>query len=167
MENGSLLTPPKADKCWDSLLAPDHVECYQEFFLHVIVSAYQLTVAAQTPRPDYLVDAQTLANKIKAEHQAGRNYYQHAHGIMGGALVRLALAQGGLHRIGLKLSGGPVTKLIIQHATQGMIEIEVKGRQRAVIYMDVGTYQVIKHFSDNQQSPPITLQVNHDLDITL
>lgn len=149
------------------LPTPDNVEHYQEFFLNVIVSAYQLTVVTQTPRPDYLADAQALANKIQAEHQAGQAYYQHAHGILGGALVRLALAQGGLRRIGLDLTGGPVTKLSIHHATQGSVEIAIKGHQRAVVYMDEGAYQVIKHFSDNQQAAPITLQVDNDMDLAL
>jgi len=167
MENGVLPTPPIPSNCWGSHPAPDNVECYQEFFLGVIVSAYQLTLAAQAPRPDYLVDAQTLADKLKAEHQAGQDYYQHTHGILGSALVRLALAQGKLRRIGLNLSGGPVTKLSIQHANEEMIEIAVKGHQRVVIYMDVGAYQVIKHFSDSQQSVPIALQVDNDMDFAL
>lgn len=167
MENGALPTPPVPGKCWASHPAPDNVECYQEFFLNVIVSAYQLTVAVQAPRLDYLADAQTLANKIQTERQAGQAYYQHAHGILGGALVRLTLAQGGLRRIGLNLTGGPVTKLSIHHATQGSVEIETKGHQRAVVYMDEGAYQVIKHFSDNQQSLPIALQVDEDIDLAL
>lgn len=167
MENGILPTPPIPSKCWVSHPAPDNVECYQEFFLNVIVSAYQLTVAAQAPRPDYLVDAQTLADKIKAKHQAGRDYYQHAHGVLGSALVRLALAQGKLHRIGLNLSDGPVTKLSIQPASGEMIEIKVKGHQRVVIYMDEGAYQVSKHFSGNQQSLLAALHVDNDMDLAL
>jgi hypothetical protein len=167
MENGALSPTPVPSKCWKSHPAPDNVECYQEFFLDVIVHAYLVTVTAKAPRPDYLTDALTLAGKIQAEHQAGRAYYNHAHGIIGGAFVRLAQAQGTMHRIVLKLSGGPVSKLSIQDSTQGIVEITVKGHQRAVIYMDVGDYQVIKHFSDNQQSLPISLQVVSDGEIEL
>lgn len=84
---------------------------------------------------DYLADAQTLADKRQAEHQAGHKYYQHAHGIMGGALVRLA--RGTLRSIGLHLTGGPVTKyradtVVISLVGRQPCEVNALGRTLGV-----------------------------------
>jgi len=167
IENGNLPLPPVQNKCWGSTYAPDNIECYQEFFLDVIVNAYQATVGAEQPRADYLADAEVVANKILAEHKAGNDYYVDGHGILGGALVRLARAKGTLRRIGINLVEDTITKLSFSNAMTGTVNVELLDHKRAVVYMNDGEYQVVKHFADHQEALPIALEVVCDTDITL
>lgn len=95
--NGALPASPVPNKCSKVQFGPDNVECSQEFFLDVIVSAYCATLTAGQPCAVYLEDAKALANKLLAEATDGNHYDEPSHGVLGGALVRLAQAQGTLY----------------------------------------------------------------------
>ncbi len=165
IENGNLPMPPVPKKCWDPKYAPDNVECNQEFFLDVIINAYRATAEAGQPSARYLAAAETVANKILAEHDAGNDYYILAHGILGGALVRLARAKGTLRRI--RINPGGATKLSFTNSMMGMVEVELLEQPLAVVYMDDGIYNVVKHFADTTTSAPVTLNVTGDANVVL
>lgn len=60
-----------------------------------------------------------------------------------------------------------MTKLSFTNAEVGTIDVALHDHKRAVIYMDSGAYQVVKHFAGNQQSLPVSIQIVSDTDITL
>ena len=126
----------------DSVPAP-----LQEIFLDVIVTADPATADAGEPRADYLTMAEDFAARIIAAHDGGTDYYQIKDGVLGRALLRLALAKGTLRRVSISLSEDSITTLIFHSNAIGTVEVHLLGHKRAVVYINDGTYDVVKHFA--------------------
>jgi hypothetical protein len=142
-------------------------EKLQEVFLDVIVTAYLATMDAGQPRANYLTNAEDFAAKIIAAHNGGADYYALYNGILGRALLRLALAKGTLRRVSISLNEDNITTLIFSSNVIGTVEVDLLGHKRAVVYMDDGNYGVLKHFVDGTESAPVALAVTGDEEVTI
>lgn len=146
----------------------DNIDTGQDVFLDIIVRAYNATVEAGNPRPQYLDDAEALADRIIEEYNTSSGqpplYFNLSNGIVIGAFLRLALARGTLRRIEINFSQNydsiSIQPVNVTNPNAESITVNINGKNSAIIYMDDGDYNITVDGTVDRVTTSLTVSGN-------
>lgn len=167
----------RMSEAWDSLrgmgihgLFPEYVERgrmvesrgfgrNQAMFLEIALDAYDLSSDLE-----FLHRAEDLASSILS-NPALALPDPPSKGLMGAALLRLALARGPVHRLEVELLPG-IDKVKLRTPSGATRQLDPGDADRLVIYASEGTYELVLHEGDQTRTLPIPAIASRKFDLS-